>query len=530
VKRDMERAVPMDRLVCGDVGYGKTEIAMRAAFKAIASGKQVAFLAPTTILAEQHYESLEERLEKFPVKLAMMSRLVSRADQKKSLAGLESGEIDMVVGTHRIIQKDVKFANLGLLVIDEEQRFGVKDKERLKELKASIDCLTLSATPIPRTLHMSLLKIRDMSLLKTPPYNRRPIETYVEAFDEELVARAIRKEVERGGQVFYLHNRVETLENVQLFLRKVVPEVMVEMAHGQMNAHELEDIMHRFIHGGFHVLVATTIIENGINIPNVNTIIIDRADMYGISQLYQLRGRVGRSGRLAHAYLLYPEQRALSELAMKRLQIISDHTELGSGFKIAMKDLEVRGAGNLLGSQQSGDIYSIGFDLYLRLLDQAIRRLSDEQEELPSEIYLEMEYSGFIPDAYISDTMEKMEVYKKIASVTNRESLDAVHGEIVDRYGPIPDEVASLLSLAEIRILCWDLNISMIRERKGVARVHFAKVARLNINKIMELIRTSGGSVKVDPKHPEVLMVDTSVVGLKEKSEYLRDRLSTIAG
>ncbi len=530
VKRDMERAVPMDRLVCGDVGYGKTEIAMRAAFKAISAGKQVAFLAPTTILAEQHFENLEERLEKFPVKTAMMSRLVGKGEQRKTLKSLEEGETDMVVGTHRIIQKDVKFANLGLLIIDEEQRFGVKDKERLKELKASIDCLTLSATPIPRTLHMSLLKIRDMSLLKTPPYNRRPIETYVEAFDEELVARAIRREVERGGQVFYLHNRVETLENVQLFLRKIVPEVMVEMAHGQMNPHELEDIMHRFIHGGFQVLVATTIIENGINIPNVNTIIIDRADMYGISQLYQLRGRVGRSGRLAHAYLLYPEQRALSELAMKRLQIISDHTELGSGFKIAMKDLEVRGAGNLLGSQQSGDIYSIGFDLYLRLLDQAIRRLSDEQEELPSEIYLEMEYSGFIPDSYISDTMEKMEVYKKIAAVTSQENLDAVHAEILDRYGPIPDEVASLLSLAEIRILCWDLNISMIRERRGSARVHFAKVAKLNINKIMELIRTSGGSVKVDPKHPEVLIVDTSVVGLKEKSEYLRDRLSSIAG
>lgn len=530
VKADMERPVPMDRLVCGDVGYGKTEIAMRAAFKAVSSGRQVAFLAPTTILAEQHYESLLERAAEFPIKIRMMSRLVSRKDQRQTLEGLASGEIDMVVGTHRIIQKDMQFKNLGLLVIDEEQRFGVKDKERLKELKASIDCLTMSATPIPRTLHMSLLKIRDMSLLKTPPHNRRPIETHVEAFNEELVARAIRNEVERGGQVFYLHNRVETLENVQLFLQNAVPEVMVDVAHGQMSPHELEDIMHRFVHGGFQVLVATTIIENGINIPNVNTIIIDRADMYGISQLYQLRGRVGRSGRLAYAYLLYPEQRALSELAMKRLQIISDHTELGSGFKIAMKDLEVRGAGNLLGSQQSGDIYSIGFDLYLKLLDQAIRRLSDLGEEDLQEVYLEMEYTGFIPDSYISDTMEKMEVYKRIAAVNTQELLDAVHSEIADRFGPIPEEVASLLSLAEIRVLCRDLNISMLRERKGTAEVHFAKVAKLNINKIMELIRTSGGAVKIDPKRPEVLLVDTSKVGLKEKSEYLRDRLSTIAG
>lgn len=530
VKKDMERPVPMDRLICGDVGYGKTEIAMRAAFKAVSAGKQVAFLAPTTILAEQHYESLTERLESFPVNVKMMSRLVSKAEQRKTLAAVEEGSVDLLIGTHRIIQKDVKFANLGLLVIDEEQRFGVKDKERLKEMRASIDCLTLSATPIPRTLHMSLLKIRDMSLLKTAPYNRRPIETYVEAFDEEKVAGAIRREIARGGQVFYLHNRVESLENIQTFLRTIVPEVMVETAHGQMNAHELEDIMHRFIHGGFQVLVATTIIENGINIPNVNTIIIDRADMYGVSQLYQLRGRVGRSGRLAYAYLLYPEQRALSETAMKRLQIISDHTELGAGFKIAMKDLEVRGAGNLLGAQQSGDIFSVGFDLYLQLLDQAIRRLSDDREELPSEIYLEMEYSGFIPDNYISDTMEKMEVYKTIAAVTSQEMLDSVHAMILDRYGPIPDEVASLLSLAEIRILCRELNISMIRERRGAAHVHFAKVANLNINKVMELIRTSGGSVKVDPKHPEVLLVDTTKVGLKEKSEYLRDRLSAIAG
>ena len=528
VKKDMEEPVPMDRLVCGDVGYGKTEIALRAAFKALSAGRQVAFLAPTTILAEQHYETTLERIRNFPITVRMMSRMVARAEQKKTLAALLNGEVDLIVGTHRIIQQDVAFKNLGLLIIDEEQRFGVKDKEHLKKLKASIDCLTLSATPIPRTLHMSLLKIRDMSLLKTPPHNRRPIETRVEAFNEELVAAAIRRETERGGQIFYLHNRIETLENIQTFIQNLVPEVLVEKAHGQMNPQDLEDIMRRFINGGFQVLVATTIIENGIDIPNVNTIIIDRADMYGISQLYQLRGRVGRSGRLAYAYLLYPEQRALSELAMKRLQIISDNTELGSGFKIAMKDLEVRGAGNLLGSQQSGDIYSVGFDLYLKLLDGAIRRLSDSEEELPFEIHLEMEYTGFIPESYIQDTMEKMEVYKKIASVNTQESLDAVYAEITDRFGPLPDEVLSLLSLAEIRVLCRRLGIAMLRERRGQAEVHFTKIARLNISRVMELIRTSGGAVKPDPRRPQVLLVDTSVVNLKEKSEYLRDRLSPI--
>ncbi|MGM0675204.1 MAG: transcription-repair coupling factor, partial [Spirochaetota bacterium] len=326
VKRDMEQPMPMDRMICGDVGYGKTEVAMRAAFKAVTAGKQVAFLAPTTILTEQHYDTISERVGNFPVETAMLSRFVPTKQQKSTLELVRQGKIDIVVGTHRMLQKDVSFHNLGLLVIDEEQRFGVKDKERLKELKASVDSLTLTATPIPRTLHMSLLKIRDMSVLNTPPHNRRPIETFIQEFSEEQVAEAIRREVSRGGQVYYLHNRVETLDHIQRFLQRLLPEVLIETAHGKMSSTELEDIMHRFVHGGFHVLVSTTIIENGIDIPNVNTIIIDRADMYGISQLYQLRGRVGRSERLAYAYLFYPEKRALSELAMKRLQVVSDFT------------------------------------------------------------------------------------------------------------------------------------------------------------------------------------------------------------
>lgn len=525
VKHDMERPQPMDRLVCGDVGYGKTEIALRAAFKAVTSGKQVAFLAPTTILAEQHFEGLQERLERFPVRIGMLSRFVTPQQQKATLALLARGDLDIVVGTHRLLQKDVAFSDLGLLIIDEEQRFGVKDKERLKELKHNIDCLTLTATPIPRTLHMSLMKVRDMSLLTTPPQNRHPIETVIAEFREETVAKAIRREVERGGQVFFLHNRVETLENVQRFIQTVVPEVLVETAHGQMGAVRLEDIMHRFIQGAFHVLVATTIIENGIDIPNVNTIIIDRADMYGISQLYQLRGRVGRSDRVAWAYLFYPERRALSDLAMKRLEIISDFTELGSGFKIALKDLEVRGAGNLLGSQQSGDILSVGFDMYLKLLDEAVRTREDGGRQEDEDVYLELEYTGFIPDQYIEEAMEKMEVYKKIAAVKEQEQLDELVAEIEDRFGPMPEEVHSLLALAEIRILGQRLRLASLRERKGVLRVEFGSVASVSVDRVLTLIKQSRGTVRLDPQHPNVLVMETGTIGLKEKSEFIRGRL-----
>lgn len=528
VKRDMESPRPMDRLVCGDVGFGKTEIALRACFKAMTAGKQVAFLAPTTILAEQHYENFLERIGEFPVRVALLSRLIDKKKQKEVLKGLADGSIDMVIGTHRILQKDVRFKDLGLLVIDEEQRFGVKDKERLKEMKAGIDCLTLTATPIPRTLHMSLLKIRDMSVLQTPPMERRPIQTVVEEFSPDIVAKAIRAEMERGGQVFYLHNRIESLSEVEQFVRQVVPEALVETAHGQMDPRDLEGVMHRFIHGAFHVLISTTIIENGIDIPNVNTIIIDRADNYGISQLYQLKGRVGRSDRQAYAYLLYPDRRALSELAMKRLQIISDFTELGSGFKIAMKDLEVRGAGNLLGREQSGDIYAVGFDLYLKLLDEAVSRLSGEEME-EEEPYLELEYAGFIPDSYIAAPMIKMEIYKRIASVRRQEELDSLHAELEERFGPLPEEALSLLSLAEMRILCRRLSIASLRERRGLVTVEFSKVSKVSVEKLLRLIRESGGAVKLDPERPNAILVQTKAIGLKEKSAYLKERLSMLA-
>jgi transcription-repair coupling factor (superfamily II helicase) len=528
VKGDMEEPFPMDRLVCGDVGYGKTEIALRAAFKTVMDGKQVALLAPTTILVEQHYETFLERFQSFPVNIAMLSRFKTRKDQLEIIKKLMEGDVDVVIGTHRAVQRDVIFKNLGLIVIDEEQRFGVKHKERLKELKTSVDCLTLTATPIPRTLHMSLMKIRDMSILNTPPPNRHPIETFVMEFNEEIVARAIRREITRQGQVYYLHNRVKTIPEIHSFLRELLPEVSFQIAHGQMENEELEDIMHRFIRGEFQVLLSTTIIENGLDIPNVNTIIIDRADMLGIAQLYQLKGRVGRSDIPACAYLLYPEKRALTELAMKRLKIISDFTELGSGFKIALKDLEIRGAGNILGREQSGDILAVGFDMYVRLLDESVIELQNDSEEQPPDVYLELEYSGYIPDTFISDPMEKMEVYKKIASITTDDEHDRVYAEMEDRFGPLPDEMMSILSISEIRVICKKLFISSLKEKNGVVTVEFSKISRISASRAVRLIQESGGRIYLDNRHPTCLFIKTGKINLQEKSEFLRDRLSRL--
>ena len=528
VKSDMESEQPMDRLICGDVGYGKTEIAMRAAFKAVVSGKQVAFLAPTTILAEQHYESFLDRFKGYPVKIAMISRFVSGKEQKKIIENIKNGSIDLLIGTHRIIQKDIDFKDLGLFIIDEEQRFGVKDKERLKKLKHSVDSLSLSATPIPRTLHMSLIKIRDMSVLETAPHSRRPIKTIIQEFNDDVISSAIRKEAERGGQVFFLHNRVETLHPTKIFLEKLMPELLIETAHGQMSSKQLEDVMHRFIHGGFQVLVSTTIIENGIDIPNVNTIIIDRADMYGVSQLYQLRGRVGRSDKRAYAYLLYPEKRALSDIAMKRLSIISDHTELGSGFKIALKDLEVRGAGNLLGRQQHGEILSVGFDMYLRILDDAIKEMSNTADDTAPEVLLDLDYSGFIPNEYISNQTEKMEIYKKISSIQTDIDLGSIVSELEDRFGPLPDEVNSLLSISELRVICKKLFISSLREKKGVIKITFSRVSIISVDKVLRLINESKGAVRPDPLNPQILIMQSERIGLKDKSEFIREKLQTL--
>ncbi|MCQ2397697.1 MAG: transcription-repair coupling factor [Sphaerochaetaceae bacterium] len=528
VKEDMESTSVMDRLICGDVGYGKTEIAFRAAFKAVMSGKQVAFLAPTTILAEQHCRNFEQRLHDFPVKTALLTRMVAPAKQKKIISQLKDGQTDVLFGTHRIIQKDIVFSNLGLLIVDEEQRFGVKDKDRIKELKASVDCLSLSATPIPRTLYMSLLKIRDMSLLTTPPIDRKPIKTVIERFDESLVEQAIRREIERHGQVFFLHNRIETLEAVASMIRRMIPEAVVETAHGQMRPEALEDTMRRFVYEGIQVLVSTTIIENGIDSPNVNTIIIDRADMYGVSQLYQLKGRVGRSGREAYAYLLYPSDFVLSEQSIKRLQIISEHTQLGSGFKIAMKDMELRGAGNLLGKEQSGFMASVGLDMYIRLLDEEISKIRKTENKDGNEVFLELDYSGFIPDSYVSDSTVKLEIYKKIASIRTDDQLERLTAELKDRFGNIPEEVSNLLYICELRIICRKLDIYHIKERNGSVLVEFSRIVSISVDSLIDMIKTSNGTVTIDPKKPNMVTMKTDAISLKDKSLFILEKLQRL--
>lgn len=529
IKDDMEKPIVMDRLVCGDVGYGKTEIAFRAVFKAVMGGKQVAFLAPTTILAEQHYQNFLKRLGTFPVRCAQLSRIVAKKEQKQTLLAVAEGKVDVLFGTHRILQKDIIYRDLGLLVVDEEQRFGVKDKERIKTLRASIDSLSLSATPIPRTLYMSLLKIRDMSLLATPPIARRPIQTYIGEYDEQTIVRAIRDEVERGGQVFFLHNRIESQDEVVFQLTKLLPDVIIESAHGQMDSTKLEDTMRRFIHEGIQVLVSTTIIENGIDIPNVNTIIIDRADRYGLSQLYQLRGRVGRNDSQAYAYLFYPQGSALSEIALKRLKIISEHTELGSGFKVAMKDMELRGTGNLLGREQSGHLASVGLDMYIRILDEAIRDLQAEGvRDEDKEVFLELDYTGFIPDTYIKAPSVKFDIYRKISSIVNDEQLQGLASELSDRFGPPPVEVANLLYIAEIKIICRKLSIIHLTDRKGVVSVEFGKVADLNVNKVMNLIALSNKSVWLDMRRMNVMYLKTDAVSLKDKALFLMEKLQRL--
>ena len=528
IKDDMESSTVMDRLICGDVGYGKTEIAFRAVFKAVMSGKQVAFLAPTTILAEQHYRNFKERLHEFPLKVGLLSRMVPVKEQKKTLAALASGQLDVLFGTHKIIQKDVVFKDLGLLVVDEEQRFGVKDKERIKELKANVDCLSLSATPIPRTLYMSLLKIRDMSLLTTPPISRKPIKTIIEQYDLDEVERAIRFEVERHGQVFYLHNRIESLEEVASMLRQRMPDIIIETANGQMRPELLEDTMRRFVYEGIQVLVSTTIIENGIDIPNVNTIIIDRADMYGVSQLYQLKGRVGRSDKEAFAYLLYPSDYVLSEIAVKRLQTISEFTDLGSGFKVAMKDMELRGAGNLLGREQSGFMSAVGLDMYIRLLDEAIAKMQNSDAKPETEVFLELDYSGYIPDSYIQDPTVKLEIYKKIAGIRTSNQLERLSAEIKDRFGSIPDEVSNLLYICELKIVCRALDIYHMKERQGAVVIEFSRIASISIDRLIEMIRTSRGAVTIDPKRPYIMNMKTNAISLRDKALFILEKLQRL--
>ncbi|MCM3570801.1 transcription-repair coupling factor [Neobacillus mesonae] len=470
IKKDMERPRPMDRLLCGDVGYGKTEVAIRAAFKAIADGKQVALLVPTTILAQQHYETLRERFQDYPINIGILSRFRSKKQQTETIKGLKAGSIDIVVGTHRLLSKDIIYRDLGLLIIDEEQRFGVTHKEKIKKLKTNVDVLTLTATPIPRTLHMSMLGVRDLSVIETPPENRFPVQTYVMEYNGSLVREAIERELARDGQVYFLYNRVEDIERKAEEISMLVPDARVTYAHGQMTENELESVMIGFLAGEFDVLVSTTIIETGVDIPNVNTLIVYDADRMGLSTLYQLRGRVGRSNRVAYAYFTYRKDKVLTEVAEKRLQAIKEFTELGSGFKIAMRDLSIRGAGNLLGAQQHGFIDSVGFDLYSQMLKEAIEErkaeLGDPNAEVKKSVEIDLEIDAYIPDAYIKDGHQKIEMYKRFRGIETVEDVEELQAEMLDRFGEYPDEVAYLFQIAEMKVYALQNGVELIKQLK----------------------------------------------------------------
>jgi transcription-repair coupling factor (superfamily II helicase) len=464
IKKDMESNKPMDRLLCGDVGYGKTEVAIRAAFKCVMDSKQVAMLVPTTILAEQHYKNMKKRFSDFPVTVEMVSRFRTPAQIKATLKSLKEGNVDILIGTHRILQKDVVFKDLGLLVIDEEQRFGVTHKEKIKDFKKNIDVLTLSATPIPRTLHMSLTGVRDISVIETPPEERYPVQTYVVEFNDQLMRDAIMRELNRDGQVFFVYNRVETISDMASYLSKLVPEAKVAVAHGQMTERELEKIILEFIDKKYDLLVCTTIIETGIDIQNANTMIIYDADKMGLSQLYQLRGRVGRTNRIAYAYFTYMKDKVLTEVAEKRLKAIKDFTELGSGFKIAMRDLEIRGAGNIMGSAQSGHMATVGYDLYCRMLEDAVRLIKGDVDKQPIETTVEIKIDAYIPSSYIKDETQKIEIYKKIASIDSYEYMLELQEEIEDRFSDIPNTVYNLMNIAYLRTIAREVGIVEMKE------------------------------------------------------------------
>ena len=499
VKRDMERSQPMDRLLCGDVGYGKTEVAMRAAFKAVVDSKQVVVLAPTTVLAFQHYETFRRRFAAFPVTIDMVSRFRSPRELKEVLAGVETGKVDIVIGTHRLLSRDVKFHDLGLLVVDEEQRFGVAHKERVKELKNSVDVLTLSATPIPRTLNMSLVGLRDMSVIETPPKDRLAIQTVVAPFTESLVRRAIEEELARDGQVFLVHNRVETIYSIAAMVNQLVPKARVVVGHGQMNEKELENVMMKFVRDEADVLISTTIVENGLDIPRANTILINRADRFGLSELYQLRGRVGRSNQRAYAYLLVPEDVSLTQLATRRLAALKEFSALGAGFRVAALDLELRGAGNLLGGQQHGHINAIGFDLYCQMMERAVSALKGEETkpEMRSTINLGLDIR--IPQEYIPNENLRLRTYKRIAGITNEAEREEVDRELADRFGPAPAAVGNLLDYALLKGLAERILVSSIERRANEVAIKFHPETTLPPEKLVGLIRSQGEGMRLDP-------------------------------
>ena len=502
IKKDMESDKPMDRLLCGDVGYGKTEVALRAAFKAVMEGKQVAFLVPTTILAEQHYKNMIKRFSDFPIKIDMISRFRTAKEQKSTLQSVKEGNVDILVGTHRLVSKDIVFKDLGLLIVDEEQRFGVAQKEKIKNLKKNVDVLTLSATPIPRTLHMSLTGVRDISVIETPPEERYPIQTYVVEQNDQLIRDAIMREIGRGGQVYFVYNRVEDIEKIANYIKNLVPESRVGIAHGQMTERQLEKEMLDFMANEYNVLVCTTIIETGIDIQNVNTVIIYDADKMGLSQLYQLRGRVGRSNRIAYAYLLYTKDKVLTEVAEKRLKALKDFTELGSGFKIAMRDLEIRGAGNMMGSAQHGHMAAIGYDLYCRMLEDTVKLIKGDIDKEPIETTVDLKVDAYIPSSYIEDEMQKIEVYKKIAAIESIDEYMDIKEELEDRYSDIPDPVYNLMDIAYIKSRAKLLSIEEIKEsgndvifRFQAGDSNYEKIFKVIIEKYKDSIMLKFGEI-----------------------------------
>jgi len=499
IKRDMESPATMDRLLCGDVGYGKTEVAMRAAFKAVMDGKQVAFLAPTTVLAFQHLKTLRDRFAAFPVRIDMVSRFRTKGEQKQTLDDLKNGKVEIIVGTHRLLSKDVQFRDLGLLVVDEEQRFGVAHKERIKQMRKRVDVLTMTATPIPRTLNMSLAGIRDMSIIETPPKDRLSIQTNVVKFDQEVIRRAILTEMERGGQVYFVHNRVESIFSLGNLITRLVPEARVVVGHGQMDEETLERAMVDFVAHKFDVLLATTIIENGLDIPNANTIVINRADRYGLSQLYQLRGRVGRSDRRAYAYLLIPPEDALSQVAKKRLAAIREFSDLGSGFRVAALDLEIRGAGNLLGGEQSGHIEAVGFDMYMKLLEQTIKELKGEEVEDDIRANVNLRVDLRIDNDYIPDMNQRLTVYRRMAAVRTEEELERLVLEVRDRYGPPPESVLNLAEYAAIRLLADRIGLESV-DREGQSVVlKFRPDAKMDPAWLFRVVQQRGDATLVPP-------------------------------
>ncbi len=519
VKKDMESPKIMDRLICGDVGYGKTEIAIRAAFKAVQENKQVVCLVPTTILAQQHYNTFVQRMKEFPVKVELLSRFRTPTQQKKVLEGLRTGMVDIVIGTHRVLSKDVQFKDLGLLIVDEEQRFGVTHKEKIKKLKSTVDVMTLTATPIPRTLHMSLAGIRDMSVLEEAPGERLPIQTYVMEYNEEMVREAIVRELARDGQVYYVYNRVHSIADVTDGLKRLVPEANIAYAHGQMREAELERIMFDFINGEIDVLVSTTIIETGLDISNVNTLIIHDSDAMGLAQLYQLRGRVGRSNRTAYAFLMYRRDKILKEVAEKRLQAIREFTDLGSGFKIAMRDLEIRGAGNLLGSEQHGHMEAVGYDLYCKMLNEAVNRLKGAGGHADFQTTVDLDVDAYIPPSYIVNEVQKLTIYKRIAAVEDEEQAEDMRDELRDRFGKVPEPVQNLLGISLIRTLAHRLYVTELKGKAGMLRIMMLPQAPVNVAQIPAFITSFAGAMEFETKGTPAFVYRYKKAGLVEKDK-----------